>query len=71
MEGGTGMESGLQNHMSRHVCRQRLPNGQITTAAGTMCVGAVGDAVILTGCDGGDSWATQANGKLQSARMRA
>ena len=44
------------------LCRQRLPNGQIANTVGKKCVGAAGDAVILTSCDEGSTWETQANG---------
>ena len=47
--------------------RQRLPNGQIANAIGKKCVGAAGDAVVLTSCDEGSAWETQANG----ARMHS
>jgi hypothetical protein len=47
---------------------QRLPNGQIANAVGKKCVGAAGDAVILTSCDEGSTWETQANGQLKLAR---
>merc|ERR1719326_1833125 len=47
---------------------QRLPNGQIANAIGKKCVGAAGDAVVLTSCDEGSAWETQANGQMKLAR---
>ncbi len=46
--------------------RQRFPNGEIANAMGKKCVGAAGDEVVLTACDGGSIWETQGNGTIFS-----
>ena len=49
-----------------HLRRQRHPNGEIANAMGKKCVGAAGDVVALTACDGGSTWETQGNGTIFS-----
>ncbi len=44
-------------------CRQHLPNGQISNVVGGKCIGADGNAVVLTSCDGASMWETQSNGE--------
>jgi len=44
---------------------QHLPNGQISNVVGGKCIGADGNAVVLTSCDGASMWETQSNGQLK------
>ena len=49
------------------MCRQHLPNGQISNALGGKCIGADGDVVSLMSCDGAGTWEMQGNSALSTA----